>query len=225
MYKRLLFFFIILGSLSKLTGQFNIKVGYNMQLPTLNTTNALFSQFNASAEVTSPYKKFRFMHGVDVGFRYFLTKDLAIESNLTNNFSSDNKSTIKVGTALKNDEWRLSNRAISLGLDNYFGWLGIGGHIVHSQWSYAKDVEGARSKQKVLTTHDYMFKINAIIYSQANKTAIALKPFYAFPISGKDINIEKVNKQLNPTSLGGPQLENFKHIGLTIVFYNGPQRQ
>jgi hypothetical protein len=224
MYKRLLFLFIILGSLSKLIGQFNIKVGYNTQFPALKTTNALFTQFNSNGNVTTPYKKFRFMHGLDIGTRYFISKGLAAELGYTYNFTSDNKSTITSGTTLKNDEWRLGNRNISLGLDSYFGWLGLGGHLMYSQWTYSKDVEGQSSKQKVLGTNDYLLKINAIIYSESNKTAIALKPFYTFPLSSKGKDIQSVNKTLNPTSTSTPQLENFQHFGLSIVFYNGPQR-
>ncbi len=201
--------------------QINIKVGYNAQYTPLTSTNSLFSTYNKNtADISSKYKSFHFMHGLDFGLRYMITSSMGIEAGFTKLFSGDNKSARDVNGTIVKDEWRISHRMISMGIENYLGWFGYGVHLGQSKWQYLKDFPGASSKQEVNSNNLYALKFNLIIQAQSGKNAFALKPYYYYPLSKK--NIDSVDVALNNTS--NFTVENFQGFGLSVIFYNGPQR-
>ncbi len=201
--------------------QVNIKIGYNAQYSPFTATNRLFDTYNtATKDLTAKYKKFHFMHGLDLGLRYMLTGTLGVEASFTNLYTSDNKSARSINGVIAKDEWRISHRFLSLGIENYFGWIGYGVHLGQSKWKYLKDFPGSSSKQLVHDTNLYGVKFNLIIQAKSNKNAFALKPYYYYPLSNR--NIASVDEALNNTA--NLTVENFQGFGLSIVFYNGPQR-
>jgi hypothetical protein len=206
---------------SCVAAQINIKVGYNAQYTPLKATNRLFDTYNSStANISTKYKPFHFMHGLDLGLRYMISNTLGLEAGFTNLFSADNQSSKNSNGVISNDEWRLSNRYISVGFENYFKWFGYGVHLGQSKWKYLKDFPGANSKQAVYNSDFYAVKFNLIFQAQSGRNAFAFKPYYYYPLTNK--NIATVGEALNGAS--NLTVENFQGFGLSVIFYNGPQR-
>jgi hypothetical protein len=215
--------YTFLGALMcfSMQAQINLKVGYNAQYTPFTETNKLFEIYNSkTADISTKYKSFHFMHGLDLGFRYMISGSLGLEAGFTNLFSGDHQSTKNINNVISKDEWRISNRYISLGFENYFKWFGYGVHLGQSKWKYLKDFPGASSKQAVYNSNVYALRFNLILQAQSGKNAFALKPYYYYPLASK--NIDAVDVALNNSST--LTIENFQGFGLSIIFYNGPQR-
>lgn len=208
--------------ISNLFSQFNIKIAYNAQYASLNKTNNFFQDFNKlNANITQQYSNFHFMHGLELGVRYMLTERVGLEGNFGSLFSSDNQLGQNINGSIINDEWRMSNRLITIGFENYYNTFGFGVHIGYSKWKYLKDFPGASKKLEIFGESIFNAKITCFIYVKTGKNSFALKPYYNFPLD--ELDISKVDNVLNNRNTTGVN-ENFKNFGLSVVFYNGPQR-
>ena len=206
---------------TKMNAQLNIKVGYNAQYTNFKSTNALLKTFNTTyaSELTDGYKTFGFMHGIELGLRYHLTEKFALDAGITSLFTGNNGSARNVSGTIVADEWRVSNRNISMGFENYYNGFGFGLHLMTSNWKYLKDFPGTNDKQKVVDGNQLAVKINLILQATSGKNSFALRPYITLPMSALDIT--EVNKLLNnKTDLTS---EEFMSYGLAIVFYNGRQ--
>lgn len=216
------FILIAILFVTTLEAQFNLKVAYNAQYVPFKTTNSFFESYNSRPEVTSKYRKFNFMHGLDFGLRYMLSHKVGMELGLVNLFSRNNSSTTTIGTTAIKDEWRISQRNYYLGLDNYFGAFGFGVQVGYSDWKFSKDIIGSDSKQNVFRDKDYFTRFNLLIQVASDKNAFCLKPYYTLPFN-KNREVGEINKILNSTNSSGT--ENFQNFGIAVIFYNGSQRQ
>lgn len=200
--------------------QFNIKIGYNAQYAFLNKTNSLFQYYNANqTDIGQKFNKFHFMHGLEIGARYMITNSLGLEANFINIFSTDNKSSRIVSGNVANDEWRISNRLISLGFENVYTNFGYGMHLGYSNWKYLKDFPGGDKKQAVFNENILNLKLNLSIHVESGSSAFALKPYYNYPLTNQQINSVDFTLNKRVSNI----LEKFNSFGLAIVFYNGPQ--
>ncbi len=205
-----------------INAQFNIKVGYIAQYAPLKELNSQFDIFNKRADVTSKYRAFHFMHGLELGARYMLSPTLAAELSAGNLFSSNNKSTVLVSNVAKNDEWRISQRIYNLGLESYLKSFSFGASVGYNKWSYSKDITGADKKQTVFSDNFFAAKISIGFTAKSDFTSMALKPYYAFPITGTK-SISPIGDILSPGTNNANVFEKYQTFGLSVLFYNGPQ--
>jgi hypothetical protein len=202
--------------------QLNVKVAYNAQYTPFKQTNAIFNLYNTEHPTASEaFGNFHFMHGLDLGARYMLTPTLGAEASIATHFTGDNATSAIINEKVTSDEWRLSQRYISLGLESYHGSIGFGAHIGKAKWKYLSDVAGASKKQNLHEADNYSLKLNFTIQVKSAGSAFALKPYYILPLSENDIS--PVNKTLN--SRDGQNKEKLDAFGISIVFYNGRQSE
>jgi hypothetical protein len=220
LYSTILIYSICFISAIKLNAQFNFKVGYNGQYALLNEVNSLFNIYNQQPSVTDKYKKFHFMNGLELGARYMFTPSFGVELSGSNTYSSNNETTFKSGTDIKTDEWRISQRVYSLGLESFVSNFGFGASVGYNKWIYAKDIVGASKKQNVFSDDFFMAKINVSINAFSESTSFALKPYYAFPITSTK-SISPIGNLLTPGNSTASLFEKYQTFGLAIVFYNG----
>ncbi len=213
---------LIVLTVTTASSQFNIKIGYNAQYTGFQKTNQLFDQYNKNtADISQLYEKFHFMHGLELGGRYMLTRKTGIEAGFTSLFTTDNGSARNIGGTITNDEWRISQRVWYLGLENYYKIFGIGLQFGSIKTNYLRDFPGAKSKLSVYSDSYYNIRFSLIFQAKTGRNAFALKPYYNYPLSS--INISAVDKSLNG---GGNTVipESLSSYGVAIVFYNGRQR-
>jgi hypothetical protein len=204
------------------SAQFNINVGYSAQYSPLKSTNSLFDTYNASKpNITKPYSNINYIHGLELGIRYMFGLKFGIEAGFNNLLTKDNKTSSLENNVIINDEWRVSNRQINFGIENYFGTFGYGLSLVHSTWKYSKDEIGNDKKLEILKSSDLAAKISLIIQAKSYKNAFALRPYYLYPFK-RDTDITALKNVLNGSS-SVSVTENFESFGISLIFYNGPQ--
>lgn len=223
--KKFIFYFNFLCCLlcaGQTLGQFNVKVGYNAQYSLFKETNTLFKNYNnQTPNLSKPYGQFHFMHGLELGGRFMMTNRVGLDAGFTSLFTTDNASARNFSGSIVNDEWRISQRVISLGLENYYNVFGFGIQLSHVNTNYLRDFPGAKSKLSVYSEGYYNARFCLIIQAKTRKNAFALKPYYNYPLS--TIDLSAVDTSLNGSS-GPPIPERLSSYGVSVVFYNGRQR-
>ena len=222
LFKNLSILLMVFFSKYPLSGQFNIMVGYNIQYCPLKETNAIFSAYNdLHTDITQKYDNFHMMNGMDIGLRYMMSEKIGIHADFINFFSGNNPSARNINGTITSYDWRINQRSISVGIENYYNSVGFGFHVGQTKWKYLSDVAGFSSKQVVFDNSHLYGMVNLILQVKSGDNAFALKPFYNFAFNPQDVSA--LSTQLNGTSrISGK--ENFSSFGLAIVFYNGPQR-
>lgn len=202
--------------------QFNVKVGYNAQYNGLKETNKIFSRYNENtADISQKFSKFHYIHGLELGARYMLSQRLAIDVGFISLFSTDNASSRNISGVINNDEWRITQRNLLIGFENYYNYIGFGVHIGNIKTNYLRNYPGANKKLSVYSDSYMNARVELILQAKSGNNAFALKPYYNIPIT--DLNIAKVDQNLNNGTT--PEIiEDFSSFGVSIVFYNGPQR-
>lgn len=220
--KQFIVFIFLLLLMTEGRAQFNVKVGYNAQYTEYKETNKLFSHFNKNtADLNQPFEAFHFMHGLELGARVMISNRTAIDGGFTSLFTTDNASARNIAGTITNDEWRISQRVLSLGIENYYRIFGFGVQLGNVKTNYLRDYPGAKKKLSVYSESYYNIRFCLILQAKTGRNAFALKPYYNYPLS--NINISAVDRALN----GGTSDkldEKLSSYGISIVFYNGPQR-
>lgn len=220
-HKKMFIVVLLAFAAGSVSGQFNIKIGYNAQYMVFNKTNQLFEQYNKNtSDLSLKFEKFHFMHGLELGGRLMLGRRTALDAGFTSLFTTDNGSARNIGGTIANDEWRISQRVLSLGLENYYRIFGFGIQLGNIKTNYLRDFPGAKSKLSVYSESYYNLRFSLIFHAKTGRNAFALKPYYNYPLSS--INIATVDRSLNAGG-NAPIQENLSSYGIAIVFYNGPQ--
>jgi hypothetical protein len=220
--RQLIAILLVLSFIAEVRSQFNVKVGYNAQYTEYKETNKMFAQFNKNTtDLNQPFESFHFMHGLELGARVMISNRTAIDGGFTSLFTTDNASARNIAGTITNDEWRISQRVLSIGLENYYRFLGFGVQLGNVKTNYLRDYPGAKKKLSVYSESYYNLRFCLILQAKTGRNAFALKPYYNYPVS--NINISAIDQALNGgTSSNVP--ERLSSYGVSIVFYNGPQR-
>ncbi|MBK9687371.1 MAG: hypothetical protein IPO65_06285 [Saprospiraceae bacterium] len=220
--KHLFAFLIVLTVLAEVKSQLNVKVGYNAQYTEYKETNKLFASFNKNTtDLNQPFEAFHFMHGLELGARMMISNRTAIDGGFTSLFTTDNASARNISGTITNDEWRISQRVWAIGLEKYYRIFGFGVQLGNVKTNYLRDYPGAKSKLSVYSESYYNVRFCLILQAKTRRNAFALKPYYNYPLSSIDIGA--IDKALNNSS-GTAINERLSSYGISIVFYNGPQR-
>jgi len=222
-----LFFVFFMGLAVTAFGQINLKVGYNFTYSNLEQTKRIFDRFNAdnpqAEQLLSPPRSY---HGIELGLRYRY-KNIAIDAGISSVGSSTDALNVfqKDGT-LGNDEWRMSIVNYSIGLESYFGTLGLGATIGTQRLKYSTDFASASENRSVLFEESVLAsRFYLIIEVPSKSVAFSIRPYISttwtpYNIQGVELAFEPQSNR--PASEFEQDLFSF---GLAFLFFNGPQRR
>ena len=207
----------------KITGQFNLKIGYTTDYLTNSRSNSIFeNHLKLNPWLENDFKKFNFSRGLQLGFR-FKQDVLAIDGyweRLKNSVDA-------FGTNL--EQQYISNELeyvfdrFGIGLEFHGKYLGIGTNVNY-ETTKIKEISGGRdSKISIVNESNFGNKIYLIISTKGSKaTSVSLQPYIQIP--WKKIRLDDLHYFLNlPTPLDGNFSQKNYHLGISIFFYNGPQ--
>ena len=95
------------------------------------------------------------MHGLELGGRLMLGKRTALDAGFTSLLQPTMGSARNVGGTIANDEWRISQRVLSLGLENYYRIFGFGIQLGNIKTNYLEIFREQKSKLSVYSESYY----------------------------------------------------------------------
>ncbi len=203
--------------------QSNIKVGYNGAYPQLSQVDELLTLYGAqNAEVESNFETPRFMHGIELGYRYTWS-NLGIELGWTNLSNSSTAIHLDAATQETYDrELDFSFNSYGIGLQNLFGSVGYGANFSYNRLKIKSNIGTSSEKADVLKDNFYgsRFYLMWNAYGSGN-VSLSLQPY--FQVSWSEADLSDLSQSLlgNTNPPDGDLNESPVLFGLSLVFYNG----
>lgn len=215
--KTLFILCLIFGT--SLAGQVNVKIGYNIGIPTLSNVDQLFSEFNPAGEVVDPFGDLKFLHGIQLGVRYKLG-NTAFEFG----WESMNRDRTALAYQAATDNFRTTEYNVSLGgftlgMDSYFGRYGIGSTLLFQKLGVDRII--GNNDLSLVNDRQLGLRLQFIWQVQNSEmVSLMIKPYYQFALG--DYDVGRLASDLGlPTDIN--VLESPRMFGLSLVFYNGRQ--
>ena len=212
---------LIVLLVSSIEGQLNIKIGYSLDYSKYSINNAILNSYNESfPSLTQSFRDVHFSNGLQLGLRV-KSQYLAIDANWER---VSNEKTAKgingSGAFSSNLDYTLNRYAI--GLEAYPAYFGIGTNVYYQQISISSIDNDSDFKEKILKDGDFGSKVYLIFsVPGTNLMSFSLQPYVMIPWTAT--NYFDLNNHLNqPSALTTFNQRNI-HLGLSLIFYNGPQ--
>jgi len=205
-----------------LSAQFNVKVAYSIGFSSPETNNKIINEFNLqNAEVIAlEMKDLGILHGIALGARYKLGAG-AFELSWENLGQSVRAVGENINTTLFQEEVFYSFNQLSLGYENYFGIVGLGGALGFNKIRIKSKIANSDFKEQLVADSQLTFRFNlSLNFDNSNAVTFAIKPFIQFPLS--DLDIGTLAEELE-VSNQGEYKESFPMMGISFIFYNGSQ--
>jgi hypothetical protein len=219
---KLVFALLFLLPINSLRAQFNLKIAYNLDYSAFQSHNGLLEQYNeANPWLATEFGQLRFLNGVQLGARVrneILGLDFSWErSSAKRSAAGINFSDISINQEL---DYRLNR--FSLALETYAKNVGLGANITWENFIISNTVSGLEAKNEILAENRFGNRIYLILQTKGTeRLALSLQPYIYIPWS--HYNISPLASFLNSNTDEFNIQQNF-HFGLSLVFYNGPQR-
>ena len=214
---------MILCSVS-LSGQVNLRVGYNLGYLTPEKHHQILQQFNSDRPWILPgFKNFKTLNGIQLGLRYTLEDMDWLAFEITWHNQYHRQSVTGIDPAPNTEFSRIAGfrySSLGLGMENFIGQVSWGASINYDQVKH--HLEGTNmNKHTVQENFGWSSHFFLGYNVKSGPTMkIGFRP-YAH-ISWHNINLAGLNEALNPLSDSSlPIEENYSAFGLMIVFYNG----
>lgn len=204
---------------SSTSAQLNLMVGYNPAIGSFERTNAALARYAPSkGEVTQPFKKLSFIHGVSLGVRYKLDKTML---ELAWHNAGRDRTALSYDSSTDSFDERkydFTLNTFSIGADQYFGAVGVGTAIGRSSYKIKRSVDS--NSLDLDNTSYWTADIHLNWRVQQSKTvSVVLRPYYQIGLSDADVSGLLSDIGIKPTSN-----ERVSLFGLSFLFYNGRQR-
>lgn len=213
-----LFLFASVG----MQAQLNLKIGYRAAFGDFDQTNYILSLYDPDGlEVQQEFSDLNYQHGIEVGLGYRV-------GNLGFSFDWHNLSRDRTAVALNRQTEQFFDRkyvfsinTFSLGVDQYFGMLGLGTAIQSRRFKSRRDI--GDNSIDLTSQHEFALELHLIIEVQRSDwVAFQIIPFWQLPLSPYDLS--PLAADINIPSGGQmPYDENLHVFGISFVFYNGRQ--
>ncbi len=214
-----------------LTAQLNIKVGYSLGYALAPTNDQIISTYNVN-NTNDPLfddyiemDRLGLMNGITLGFRY--TTDVgAIELGWEQLGKTRSSTGFSVPLPPQQPtaypyEVSYSANMFMLTYENRFGIYGVGSTIGYNYLTIKAPARNADENATIEKGNQLFARFHVSLNITGNTAvAIALKPFFQLPLSS--ISLQKFADHLSVESTNID--ESFRYIGLSLVFYNGPQK-
>ncbi len=217
-YLILLFFLLAFN----LTGQANIKIGYNLGFMSPTVNNSLLQDFNSinSTILELPIDNVGGMQGIALGLRYKLGAS-ALEMTWDNYTTNKEAVGETIDGSLFLEELFYSMNQLSLGFENYIGIVGIGSAIGVNKVKIKDRIASSDFKKTIISDNQFTLRLNLSFNFQSdNSVGFSIKPYVQIPLS--DIELAPLADQLGVSS-SDPKNESFLIWGISLNFYNGRQ--
>jgi hypothetical protein len=206
--------------------QTNIKVGYNARFLQSNVANDIFSRFNERQPMLEQgFTNIGTLSGLELGFRYKFSTYFAAELSYVTTNPKRNIAIIEnPNGGFTNVRWNTSMKDYSASIETYFSrGLGLGSSIGFTNVKFTQTLTGLRRPREELSDFFHFGKIYMIFEVFSSKMSLCVKPYYYFPLS--TVNLTVMDQKLNPSLAPDPAgyNEKFRALGISLVFYNGPQ--
>lgn len=217
---------LAIGLTFKMNAQANIKVGYVFGYSNLEQTTSIFDRFNANnPQAEKPLSPVKAFNGIELGLRYKL-QNFGFELTVSSiSGSTEALNVFQSNGTLGKDEWSTSLLNFSLGIENYFGAFGYGATIGTQKLKYKTNFETGDDKKTVYNESVLNSKFYLIFEWPSNLISFSIRPYVSTTWS--PYNIQNVEWTIDPQSTI-PKNEFDQDLivyGISLLFYNGPQRR
>ncbi len=215
----------LLCTVCSVYAQFNIKVGYNGNYANLQKTTDIFNRYSSKfTSQNQELKPINFYHGIEFGARYKLSKNLGFDFGLSATKGKSKASDLSlISSELKENEWKISQNSLYIGLENYFGFFGYGATIGYQQLKYKNKTNLITKDNEVLNQNVLNSRFCLIFEFASDKNAFSFRPFVS--INWQSYNVHNIELTLFPDSnLTSTDFnEDLMVYGISFMIYNGPQ--
>ncbi len=198
--KYLITLFIVFMGYTYGVSQLNIKVGYGAGFMESKEINDIIDRFNSDKPfLEQRLSEVKFLNGLELGLRYRFGFS-AFEISMSN------------------------GRSYLLGVDNFIGDFGFGASISSRRLKLETDITGFDEDRAVLNDRAFASRFHVFYQLKSNNISLTFKPFIEIP--WQSYNVAGLNKEYFPNSTT-PDSEfdtDITIFGISILFYNGPQR-
>ena len=221
----------------KATGQINIKIGYTVANTFPEANNQFIGDFNTAISSIyddyQPMKGLGFMYGITLGLRYgmeigsleFTWERLASDRKslgITRTFVTDPMTMEQILQSSIATAYELNYvfNQFMFTYESRFGIWGIGSSLGMNRGSISSPTNVAEEKDILSKDNQFFARFHVSVNFEGNSSvAIALKPFFQLPLT--DISIKSAADLLGTNT--NDTSERFPMVGLSLIFYNGPQ--
>ncbi len=218
----ILFFF---SFVSNSDAQINFQVGIGTSYTLANAHNDLVTEFNTANafRLEEDFPALRVMSGIHLGLRYMVGNwglDLSLQ-----NLRRTRETYGEDGTILFEKKYYYTVNGLNAGVEFKtnkiisYG-IGIGPRNVRIQ----RDIKNTDKRVAVIDKDMYQWNIKTYILFEFGGqafTRFALRPYFDFPL--QSISLLQLANDMELPNYSGDVDEFFKGIGISFIFYNGPQ--
>ena len=214
------FIFFALGGLKS---QFNIRVGYAFAYTEADGLNVIMRKYNdANPWLENKFDEFHYFNGLELGVRYkFGNLGFDLSFNNLSKSSEGQGNNPTTGSYFK-DKWNASLIDYSLGIETYYGNIGIGTALCSTRFKVTTDISNSKNDKVVMKSNQYSSRFYLIFSLPTRSTAVALKPFVEIPWN--NFNFSAVNQEIFGSGVDNDPAYDAKMMffGISALFYNGP---
>jgi hypothetical protein len=201
----------------------NIKVGYGGGYVQSTEINDIIARFNTDKPfLEKKLDDVNFIGGLELGLRYRFGIS-AFEIAWSNGSAESEAFGFEDGNSFS-ETLNTSLRTYSIGVDNFVGNFGFGASIGNRQLKIKTDITGFDGDRTIMSETGLASRFHVFYQIKSNSVSITLKPYVEFPWDS--YNVSALNREYFPDSTI-PDADfdtDLTLFGLSIIFYNGPQR-
>ena len=214
---------LFLGCSITLWSQLNIKVGYGGGYMEPDKINEIIGRFNDDKPfLEQPLNDINFLSGLELGLRYRIGIS-AFELGWNNGsaeaeaFGTDNGSPFQ-------EALTVSLRSYTIGVENFIGDFGFGASIGRRRLKIITDITGFDRDRTIMTSTGLASRFHVFYQVKSNSVSLTLKPYIEFPWDS--YNVSALNREYFPdTTIPDTDFDTELTVfGISILFYNGPQK-
>lgn len=227
-------FLVLFGFSQNLEAQLNVKVGYGMSYTPAKVNDAIVSQFNVqnASRLENNMNEIHILHGLELGMRYQFD-EVGVEFGWSSHASNSSASGEDVDGSLFQKELFYNFNALKLSIETYFGNKGIGFSMGRRTTVIKADIGASNIKKTLAKDHQFFLEAYWMINVKGGDfIGLSFKPFIQYPLDKFNFRSDEENPIVEYElhdflEIDAPTQnisDRFPTIGLSLIFYNGWQK-
>ena len=212
-----IFLVILVACSSEVYGQFNSKIGYSAWLHSMNNVDALYNSFSDDRPwLADRITGFNFTNSLELGVKYRVDR-LTFELGIISGQGESKGVGINAGM---NEEfrWKVSHFDYHLNVIQHFAGWGIGAGLANQRLRLREFNDISSKFVDITNQRQLAARIFVQVEVPSRTVSFCLRPFYQFGLDDYDIS-----PVANTLGVNGENSQNLRIIGLSMLFFNGPQ--
>lgn len=201
--------------------QLNFTVAFNGGYTLSSNNNQMLKDFNRinTDSITDAFKPLKFMSGLDLGFRYNVDYSAFTIGYSTMRRKRSANQLTDASTVL-NTTMNYSMGTVYMGFETGTNKVRLGSTIGYRNVKIKSTIGTSSDFETIVEQRNWVSKFYLSFFARGNDiSSIALRPYFDFAWGGT--NLDPAYDRL--LSVKPNASDNFHMIGLSIVFFNGPQ--